>query len=100
MRAISNFIIRYKVLHIIFWILYLANYIWELCIHGGLSESFLKVFTLCFLTMVIYMICVYVNAYFLLNRFFLKGRYALFLLLSVANVVLFALLSTSTDYLL
>lgn len=100
MKAVTNFIIRYRIIHIIFWSLYLANYTWELCIHGGVQQSFLTVFTLCFLTMVIYMVCVYLNAYFVLNRYFLRGYYTSFLLLSVANVVLFALLSTGTDYLL
>ena len=96
----GNFIIRYRVLHIIFWLLYLANYVWELCIHGEASLPFLNVLTLCVLSMVFYMLCVYVNVYLLLNSLFFKGRYTLFLLASITNLVLFSLVSTGSDHVL
>jgi two-component system LytT family sensor kinase len=100
--AYQHWLIRYKLYHIPFWILY--NYIWWVVAIGNpvnaAHDVFLSSFAIKFFFYVIFQaLAVYFNLYFLVPRYLEKGRFTLYIILLMLTVVIAAILIVPGYYL-
>ncbi|HEY9195973.1 MAG TPA: histidine kinase [Mucilaginibacter sp.] len=98
----QHWITRYKLYHIPFWILY--HYMWWVMASGSLVNAahdvFLSAFAIKFFFYVIFQaLAVYFNLYFLIPRYFEKGKYILYMLMLALTVIIAASLIVPGYYL-
>lgn len=95
LNARHNWLIRYKLYHIPFWMLY--NYLlWALEVNSPLGAATTIFFSLFFIKYMFYVIfpavAVYFNLYYLIPRYLEKGRYAQYITFLVATIIICAAL--------
>jgi two-component system LytT family sensor kinase len=98
----QNWLIRYKLYHIPFWILY--NYVWWVVAIGdpvnAAHDVFLSSFAIKFFFYVIFQaLAVYFNLYFLIPRYLEKGRFTQYIGLLILTIVIAAILIVPGYYL-
>src|SRR5258706_479542 len=85
-RAVYNFILRYKILHVIFWVWVTISFAHEL--QGYSKDDFHISLELAILTELFAMASVYFTIYFLVPRYFNKEKYFQFVCLTLLTILM------------
>src|ERR1700743_938462 len=91
LENIFNYLRRYKILHIAFWVYALISLYHEVQeYHPIVANNAQYIYPCLFILLLFEAACVYFIMYYLVPRFFNKRMYGSFLLLSIASIVSFS----------
>jgi two-component system LytT family sensor kinase len=86
LKSVYPFIVRYKILHIVFWVWVTISFAHEL--QGYSKRPFNLSLQLAIITEAFAIVCVYFTIYFLVPRYFNKAKYFQFIVLTLTTIIL------------